>query len=105
MALWLPEKRAGQNAPFDFFGLTTFSLGTVGLQMLLDRGERLDWFNSAEIWAEAAASVLGFYLYLAHILTSKAHFLDKALLSASSRHYTSKHGSWLDMPESELSAC
>ena len=25
MALSLPEKRAGQNPPFDFFGLTTFS--------------------------------------------------------------------------------
>jgi MFS transporter, DHA2 family, multidrug resistance protein len=79
MALSLPEKRAGQTAPFDFFGLTTFSLGTVGLQMLLDRGERMGWFNSTEIWAEAAAAVLGFYLYIMHVLTAKAHFLDKAL--------------------------
>jgi DHA2 family multidrug resistance protein len=79
MALFLSEKWAGQLAPFDFFGLTTFSLGMIGLQMLLDRGERLEWFNSAEIWAEAAASVLGFYLYLVHVLTAKAHFLEKAL--------------------------
>jgi DHA2 family multidrug resistance protein len=79
MALSLPEKRAEQNPPFDFFGLTTFSLGMIGLQMLLDRGERMEWFNSAEIWAEAGASVLGFYLFLVHVLTSKAHFLDKAL--------------------------
>ena len=63
MALSLPEKRAEQNPPFDFFGLATFSLGMIGLQMLLDRGERLEWFASAEIWAEAIASVLGFYLY------------------------------------------
>ena len=79
MALSLPEKRAGQTPPFDFFGLTTFSLGIIGLQMLLDRGERMEWFDSAEIWAEAAASVLGFYLFLVHVLTSKTHFLDKAL--------------------------
>ena len=51
----------------------------IGLQMLLDRGERMEWFNSAEIWAEAIASVLGFYLFLVHVLTMKAHFLDKAL--------------------------
>ena len=63
MGLWLPEKRAGQNPAFDFFGLTTFMFGVIGLQMLLDRGERLEWFNSAEIWAEAAISVLGFYLF------------------------------------------
>ena len=79
VAFALPEKRAAQSPRFDFFGLTTFSFGTIGLQMLLDRGERMEWFNSAEIWAEAAASVLGFYLYLVHFLTSKAHFLDKAL--------------------------
>ncbi len=79
MTLSLPEKRTEQTPPFDFFGLTTFSLGMVGLQMMLDRGERMEWFNSAEIWAEAAISVLGFYLYLVHILTAKVHFLDKAL--------------------------
>ena len=54
-------------------------LGIIGLQMLLDRGERLEWFNSAEIWVEAFASVLGFYLYIVHVLTAKAHFLDNAL--------------------------
>ena len=79
MALSLPEKRAEQNRPFDFFGWMTFSLGMIGLQMLLDRGERMEWFNSPEIWAEAAASALGFYLYLVHVLTAKLHFLNKAL--------------------------
>ena len=79
VSLSLPEKRAEQNPPFDFFGWTTLTLGIIGLQMLLDRGERLEWFNSAEIWAEAIASVLGFYLYLVHVLTMKVHFLDNAL--------------------------
>jgi MFS transporter, DHA2 family, multidrug resistance protein len=79
VSLSLPEKRAEHNPPFDFFGWTTLTLGIIGLQMLLDRGERLEWFNSAEIWAEATASVLGFYLYLVHVLTVKVHFLDKAL--------------------------
>jgi DHA2 family multidrug resistance protein len=79
MALSLPEKRAEQNPPFDFFGLATFSLGLIGLQMVLDRGERLEWFASAEIWAEAAVSALGFYLFIVHVLTTKVHFLNKAL--------------------------
>ncbi|TWB15226.1 DHA2 family multidrug resistance protein [Nitrospirillum amazonense] len=79
MALWLPGKRAPQSPPFDFFGLATFSLGIVGLQLLLDRGERLEWFASPEIWAEAAAAMLGFSLFIVHILTAGAHFLDKAL--------------------------
>jgi MFS transporter, DHA2 family, multidrug resistance protein len=79
MALSLPEKKAAQAQPFDFFGLASFLLGMTGLQMLLDRGERLEWFASAEIWAEAIASALGFYLYIVHILTTKTHFLNKAL--------------------------
>jgi len=77
--LSLPEKRAEQSPPFDFFGLATFSLGMIGLQMLLDRGERVEWFASAESWAEAAASVLGFYLFIVHLMTRDVHFLNKAL--------------------------
>jgi DHA2 family multidrug resistance protein len=79
MALSLPETRAKQAPSLDLFGLATLSLGLIGLQLLLDRGERVEWFESAESWAEAAAAALGFALYLVHILTSRAHFLDKAL--------------------------
>ena len=79
VALSLPEKRAAQAQHFDFFGLATFSLGIIGLQMLLDRGERMEWFASPEIWVEAAVSALGFYLYFVHALTAKTHFLDKVL--------------------------
>ncbi|QND75268.1 multidrug efflux MFS transporter [Tardiphaga robiniae] len=79
MALFLPEKKAEHNRPFDFFGLLSFSLGMVGLQMFLDRSERLDWFASAEIWAEGVSSILGFYLFIVHVATSKTHFLNSAL--------------------------
>ncbi|WP_396604658.1 MDR family MFS transporter [Bradyrhizobium sp. YCK136] len=79
MASLLSEKRAERSQPFDFFGLTTFSVGMIGLQMLLDRGERLEWFASTEIWAEAVASVLGFYLFSVHVLTTREHFLRTAL--------------------------
>jgi DHA2 family multidrug resistance protein len=79
IGLSLAEKKAAQNPPFDFFGLATFSLGLIGLQMMLDRGERLEWFASTEIRLEALVSVLGFYLYITHILTAKSHFLNKAL--------------------------
>jgi MFS transporter, DHA2 family, multidrug resistance protein len=78
-ALWLPEKKAEQNAPLDVFGLAMFSLGTIGLQLLLNRGERLEWFDSAEIWIEATVTVLGFYLFIVHVMTADSHFLNKAL--------------------------
>jgi MFS transporter, DHA2 family, multidrug resistance protein len=80
IALAVPEKKVDQNPPFDFFGAATLTLGMLGSQMLLDRGERLEWFASPEIWAEAVASVLGFYLFAVHVLTANTHFLNKALL-------------------------
>ncbi|HTJ64617.1 MAG TPA: MFS transporter [Alphaproteobacteria bacterium] len=79
MELWLPEEKAEKNPQFDFFGLAAFSFCMIGLQTLLDRGERMEWFNSAESWVEAAVSVLGFCLLVHHIRTAKAHFIDKAL--------------------------
>lgn len=79
MALALDEKKAERSAPFDVLGLAAFSLGAVGLQMLLDRGERMEWFASPECRVEAAVCVLGVYLYVVHVATAETHFLDKAL--------------------------
>ena len=81
MALSLPEKKAAQNPPFDFFGWATLLTGMIALQMLLDRGERLEWFSSGEIWIEALASALGFYLFTVHAVTAKVHFFHNALFS------------------------
>ncbi|WP_064118466.1 DHA2 family efflux MFS transporter permease subunit [Pseudomonas fluorescens] len=80
VTLLLAEKKAEQRPPFDFFGFGTFTLGMIGLQMLLDRGERLDWFDSLEICLEALACVLGLYWFCVHRLTAKTHFISKALL-------------------------
>lgn len=79
-ALLLPEKKAPQPPPFDFFGFGAFALAISGLQLLLDRGERLEWFDSPEIWIEALAAALGFYLFIVQILTAKTHFFEKELL-------------------------
>ena len=55
VALLLAEKKPEKAPSFDFFGFGSFTLALIGLQMLLDRGERLDWFDSPEIWIEALA--------------------------------------------------
>lgn len=79
MALFLREKKAETRQRFDFFGFATFSLGIAALQMFVDRGERLEWFNSSEIWVEAIVAVLGFYLYTVHVMTKEEHFLNRAM--------------------------
>jgi DHA2 family multidrug resistance protein len=64
---------------FDLFGflLITFAIGA--LQLMLDRGELLDWFASREIAADATVAAVCAIMYLAHAATAQRPFLDPAL--------------------------
>ncbi len=73
------ESPIDRSRPFDLFGFAMLSLAIGALQMMLDRGQSLDWFASAEVCAEALIAGLAFYLFLAHILTARAPFLEPAL--------------------------
>ena len=50
------------------------------MQMMLDRGERLDWFDSPEIVIEAIVMVAGLYFFVVHSLTSGRPIVDLRLL-------------------------
>ena len=47
---------------------------------MLDRGERLDWFDATEIVIEACLAGLGLYLFAVHSLMAQKPFLDPKLL-------------------------
>jgi MFS transporter, DHA2 family, multidrug resistance protein len=64
----------------DWLGFLSLSLGIGALQMMLDRGEQLDWFSSAEVQIEAALMVLGFYLFTVQTLTAEKPFIDPRIL-------------------------
>ncbi|MBS0319888.1 MAG: DHA2 family efflux MFS transporter permease subunit [Proteobacteria bacterium] len=69
-----------KRTPFDFLGFLALSVGIGALQLMLDRGQQQDWFNSLEIWVEAIVSALGFYLFVVHMLTTDKHpFVSPAL--------------------------
>ena len=65
---------------------TSGRLGTIGFiglavcmssaQLMLDRGHRLDWFDSFEIVVETTLVITGFCLFLAHTLYSETPFLN-----------------------------
>ncbi len=61
-------------------GFLLLSVAIGGLQWMLARGQRLDWFDATEIQASLAISMLAFYLFLAHSLTSTRPFIDLRLL-------------------------
>jgi DHA2 family multidrug resistance protein len=69
-----------RKSRFDFFGFTALSVGLGALQLMLDRGQTKDWFDSTEIWVEAAIAVIAFYLFAVHMLTTTGQrFIDPAL--------------------------
>jgi DHA2 family multidrug resistance protein len=78
-AAFVPETRRDPTRPLDWFGFITLSVALGALQLMLDRGGRLDWFESWEIIAEASIAALGFYLFNVHCLTARQPFLDPRL--------------------------
>jgi DHA2 family multidrug resistance protein len=76
---FLPETARNAGAKLDWLGFGTLSLGIGALQVLLDRGEQLDWFGSGEIWIEAIIAAAAFYLFLAHTFTADEPFVRPAL--------------------------
>jgi len=84
---FVPETKRRGDVPFDFLGFFLLSLAISALQLVLDRGERLDWFSSNEILIEAVLAGYGLYAFLVHAATTKHPFLDLRLLK--DRNYAS----------------
>ncbi|HTW28153.1 MAG TPA: DHA2 family efflux MFS transporter permease subunit [Acetobacteraceae bacterium] len=79
MTVFLSETARNRLARLDWFGFGTLSLAIGAMQLMLDRGEQLDWFGSREIIAETIIAGLAFYLFLVHIFTSRAPFVQPRL--------------------------
>jgi DHA2 family multidrug resistance protein len=78
---FLPRTPPAQHPrPLDGFGFLALALGVGAMQMMLDRGERLDWFESREIVIEAIVMVAGLYFFVVHSLTSANPIVDLRLL-------------------------
>lgn len=73
------EESPRRKLPFDLFGFAMLSLGIGALQVMLDRGQLLDWFSSTQICIEAAVSGLCFYLFFVHSLTARHPFVNLRL--------------------------
>ena len=79
MMIFLPAARAGAAQKLDWLGFGTLSVAICAFQILLDRGEQLDWFASDEIWIEAVLAAGAFYVFLVHTFTSDKPFVNPKL--------------------------
>ena len=78
--LFINERQGDRTNRLDWTGFLALAVAIGSLQLMLDRGERLDWFNSLEIIIEASLAVIGFYVFVVHSFTSSDPFLRPQLL-------------------------
>jgi DHA2 family multidrug resistance protein len=64
----------------DYLGILFLIIGIGGLQMVLEEGERKDWFNSTFILALFILSVSGIIAFVARELTAKNPVVDLKVL-------------------------
>lgn len=76
---FVPDATTVQKRGFDFFGFALLSIAIGALQLMLDRGNLLDWFDSREIVIEASLAALAFYLFLVQMFTAEKPFIEPGL--------------------------
>lgn len=69
-----------QALRLDWIGFLSLSLAISCVQLVVSRGQRLDWYESPEIWLETIGAGFALYIFLAHSLTSERPFLNLRLL-------------------------
>ncbi len=66
---------------FDLFGFAMIGLALASLQLLLDRGNSVDWFNSAETWLYLGLTVSATWVAGVHLATAKEPLFDRRLFT------------------------
>src|SRR6185436_7657062 len=64
---------------FDMTGFVLLAIAIGTFQLMLDRGQQLDWFDSVEIIGEALVAGVAFAMFLIHMLTDHHPFLSRDL--------------------------
>ena len=78
-AISVGNQEKGTARKFDFTGFIALALAVGAAQLVLDRGQRLDWFESPEIIFETCIMLVSFYVFIVHSFTSENPFLNLRL--------------------------
>lgn len=76
MRSFLPPDPARAPRPLDWTGFIALSLGLAATQLVLSRGQRLDWLESIEIRIEILVALVAFWVFASHIMTARQPFLN-----------------------------
>jgi DHA2 family multidrug resistance protein len=73
---FLPNDGALTPRPLDWTGFLALSAALAATQLVLSRGQRLDWFESLEIRIETLVAIIAFWVFAIHVVTARQPFLD-----------------------------
>ncbi|MBV8685440.1 MAG: DHA2 family efflux MFS transporter permease subunit [Alphaproteobacteria bacterium] len=66
---------------FDLFGFALLALALGSFQIMLDRGEQLDWFQSWEVWLEAALAASCAWMFFVHLAMGRQPLFDPKMFA------------------------
>lgn len=76
----LPD-RAKSERRFDMVGFALVALALGSLQLMLDRGNHVDWFESVEIWIYTAVTVSAAWVGVIHLTTTRDPLFRRELFA------------------------
>lgn len=77
---FIHDRNKPSKVALDWTGFLALAIAIAAFQLMLDRGERNDWFSSTEIIVEAVIAAVGLYVFVVHSLTADKPFLRPAML-------------------------
>ncbi len=66
---------------FDLFGFALLGIALGSLQLLLERGQQLDWFDSIEIWIECGLFAAALWMFIVHTVTGKEPLFERGMFA------------------------
>ncbi|MGE0697950.1 MAG: DHA2 family efflux MFS transporter permease subunit [Hyphomicrobiaceae bacterium] len=73
---FIPQDKSRSPRALDWTGFLALSAALAATQLILSRGQRLDWLDSLEIRIEILVAVVAFWIFATHIMTARQPFLD-----------------------------
>ena len=71
--------RDGTRRKFDLLGFALIAITLTSFQLVLDRGQQVDWFQSGEIWLYSFLLISGAWMTVIHLASARDALFDPAM--------------------------
>jgi MFS transporter, DHA2 family, multidrug resistance protein len=78
---WLLPSRPIVQRRLDYLGFIMLAVGLGTLQLMLDRGQQQDWFDSWEIRVEAIIAASALWVFVVQMVSGRHALFDRSLLT------------------------